>query len=227
MKPYVENDEDHFDIGFEQFKLKPGLELEVHDGASDRLLNLKATFVTAHAGRDILIAIQESDPAKMSMEAGKRYRVSGFNGRFDFAFATEALKVDRAQSTVLLAAPASVSILFVRRHRRADLALQATVVSPGYVIPVKVTIKNLSLGGAAISSIEPLGAKGTSVTLRLQITFDNKKEDLNLVSVIRRISKSDESLMLNTGLEFANASRTDKLLLHYYISTLSNEIDLI
>lgn len=31
MKPNIENDEDHFDIGFEQFKLRPGLELEVHD----------------------------------------------------------------------------------------------------------------------------------------------------------------------------------------------------
>ncbi len=227
MKPHIDDDEDHFDIGFEQFKLRPGLELEVHDGSSGRLLDLKAHFVMAHAGRDVLIAMQINDPARMTMKAGERYRISGFNGKFDFSFTSEALKVDREQFTVLLAAPITVSIRFVRKHRRADLALPAGVILPGKSSPVHVTIKNLSLGGAAIASVKPLGAKGDSVTLVLQVTFENKKEDLNLVSAIRRISESNESLMLNTGVEFVNASRNDKLLLHYYISTLSNEIDLI
>jgi hypothetical protein len=227
VKPYIDDDEDHFDIGFEQFKLKPGLELEVQDESSNRLLGHKAHFVMAHAGKDVLISIQENDPAKMTMEAGKRYTISGFSGSFDFSFSAAALKVDREQLTVLLAAPVSVSIRFVRKHRRADLALPASVLLPGQSSPVRVTIKNLSLGGASLASIKPLGAKDSSVTLRLQITFDNKKEELNLASVIRRISESDESLMLNTGLEFVNASRNDKLLLHYYISTSSSNIDLI
>ena len=227
MKPHIDDDEDHFDIGFEQFKLKPGLELELHDGSSGRLLDHRAHFVAAHPGQAVLIAIQVNDPAKVALEVGKRYRISGFNGRFDFSFSCEAQKVDRAQRTVLLTAPATVSIRFVRKHRRADLALPAVVLCSGNSSPVQVTVKNLSLGGAALASTGPLGAKGDSVTLCLQITFDNHKEDLNLVSVIRRASESHDSPMLNTGVEFVNASRVDKLLLHYYISTLSTEFDLV
>jgi len=226
VKPYIA-EEDHFDIGFEQFKLKPGLELEVHDGSSGRLLDHQAHFVSAHAGKDVLIAIREDDPAKVAMEAGKSYRISGFNGKFDFSFSSVALKVDRTQFTALLAAPTTVSIRFVRKERRADLALAASVICRGNSSPVQVTVKNLSLSGASIASSKPLGAKGESVTLCVQITFDNKKEELALVSVLRRISESNESLMLNTGVEFVNASRNDKLLLHYYISTLSREFDLI
>ena len=226
MKPYID-DEDHFDVGFEQFKLRPGLELDVHDGSSGRLLDHKAQFVAAHVGKDVLIAIQVDDPSRMAMKAGERYQIIGFNGRYDFSFSAEALKVDREQFTVLLAAPTSVSIRFVRKYRRADLALSASVLLPGKTSPVQVTVKNLSLGGAALASINPLGAKGDSITLRLQITFDNKKEDLNLVAAIRRISESNESLMLNTGVEFVKANRDNKLLLHYYISTLSDEFDLV
>ena len=227
MKPNIDDDEDHFDIGFEQFRLKPGLELEVRGQPSGRLLDHKAHFVRAHAGKDVLIAIQAKDPAAIAIEAGQPYQISGFNGRFDFSFAAEALKVDRAQLTVLLAAPASVSIRFVRKHRRADLALPASILFPGNSTPLQVTVKNLSLGGAAIASVKPLGGKGDTVTLRLRITFDNQKEELNLVSVIRRISESNESLMLTTGVEFVDASRNDKLLLHYHISTLADEFNLV
>lgn len=221
-----DDDEDHFDIGFEQFRLKPGLELEVHDEATGRLLDCRVQFVLSHAGKGVLIAFQADDPAKLPLEAGKRYRVSGFSGKFDFAFSSDALKVDYAQSTVLLAAPASVAIRFVRKHRRASLALAARVVQRGKS-PVQVTVRNLSLGGAAISSVTPLGNRGDSVTLCLEITFDNKKEDLCLVSVIRRISESGDSHMRETGVEFVNASRLDKLLLHYYITTLTDEFYLV
>lgn len=226
-RQYVDDDGNHFDIGFEQFKLKPGLELEMHDATTGRLLQCRVQFVLCHAGKDVLIAFQADDPAKLPLEAGKRYRVSGFSGKFDFAFSSDALKVDYAQSTVMLAAPASVAIRFVRRHRRASLTLQASVVQRGQRTPVQVTVRNLSMGGAALASVNPLGARGESVTLRLEVTFDNKKEDLCLVSVIRRLSESGESLMLETGVEFVNTSRHDKLLLHYYITTLASEFDLL
>lgn len=226
MKPQIE-EEDHFDIGFEQFRLKSGLELEVYDATSGRLLGHRAHFVSSHVGKDVLIAIQEDDPAKLAMEVGKSYRLSGFNGKFDFSFTANVLKVDRSQFTVQLAAPVSVSIRFVRKEKRAELALAANVLLPKQSSTVQVTVKNLSLSGASIASAKPLGAKGETITLRFPITFDNQTEDLNLVSVIRRISESNESLMLNTGVEFAKASRHDKLLLHYYISTLSREFDLI
>jgi len=226
MKPSIDNDEDHFDIGFEQFKVRPGLELEVHE-ASGAPLGHKAEFVSVIAGKGVLISIAVDDPSEMEMHPGERYRVSGFNGRFDFAFTSEVLKVDRLQLTVMLALPVTVAITFVRKHQRTNLALAATVTAQGKSDPVPVTIRNLSPGGAGLTSAKPLGARGGQVTLRLQIVFDNQKENLNLVSVIRRVSASDDSLLASTGVEFMNPSRDDKLLLLYYITTLANEYNLI
>jgi len=225
VKPGID-DEDHFDIGFEQFKLRPGLELDVHDSAG-KLLEHPAQFVMAYPGRGVLVSIQVTDPDKIAMYVAEHYRISGFNGRFDFSFTSEALKVDRAQFTVLLAAPATVSIRFVRRHQRKGLALPAAVSLAGKDKPILVTVKDLSPGGAAIDSVTPLGVKGDTVNLLLQVPFEGKKESLNLVSVIRRVSESDESLMFKTGVEFVGASRNDKLLLYYYIGALEKEYNLV
>lgn len=221
------DDEDHFDIGFEQIKLKSGLELEIQDGATGRLLDCKALFVLSHARKSVLIAFRPEGSAKVTLEVGKRYRVSGFSGKFDFAFSAKALKVDLEQSTVLLAAPAAVTIRFVRKHKRADLTLPAWVLQSGNERPIQVTIRNLSLGGAAFSSVKPLGASGDSITLRFGIVFENKKEDLRLAAVIRRVAESKDSLIVATGVEFVGASLLDKLLLHYYIATQESEFDLV
>lgn len=225
MKPYID-DEDHFDIGFEQFKLRPGLEMEVRDEAG-KLLGQHVQFVSTLPNKDVLLSIQAGSAEQIALKEHARYQFSGFNGRFDFSFTASALKVDATQFTVLLDTPAMVSIRFVRKHQRTDLALAASITVPGQGGAVPVTVRNLSLGGASVDSVKPLGAKGGTAKLHLQITFDGKKEDLALLSAIRRVSESRESLMFNTGIEFVNASREDKLLLHYYISTLEKEFNLI
>ncbi len=225
MKPYTGNDEDHFDIGFEQFKLRPGMELEVHDSAG-RPLEHRAQFVMAFPGKGVLISFRVNDADKIGMKAGERYRISGFNGKFDFSFTSAVQKVDRSQFTAVLDAPATVAVHFVRRHQRTTLALPAAVTMAGKdTIPV--TIRNLSLGGAGIDSIKPLGAVGDTVNLLIQITFDNQREILNLVSVIRRSAESEDSLMYSSGVEFTSAGRNDKLLLHYYITTVAYEFNLV
>ncbi len=226
MHPFIDDYVDHFEVGFEQFRLRPGLELEVHD-ESGRPLEHHAQFVMAYPGKGVLVSLRVNDPDRIAMQPGVRYQLSGFNGKFDFSFTAEAQKVDRAQFTALLAAPATVTIRFVRRHHRTALALPAAVSTRSAAGASPVTIRNLSMGGAGVSSVQPLGATGDSVTLRLQITFENQKEGLDLAAVIRRSGPSHESIMFDTGLEFVNASRVDKLLLHYYLTTLANEYHVI
>jgi c-di-GMP-binding flagellar brake protein YcgR len=226
VKPYIDNDEDHFEIGFEQFKLRPGLELEVRTD-SGKLLEHRAQFVMAFASRGVLISLRVNDPEHIEMKPDETYQVSGFNGRFDFSFKSKALKVDTTQFTVLLEVPLTVSIHFVRKYQRAELTMPAAVSLPGGKDTKPVTIRNLSLGGAGIDCVSPLGAPGDTVTLLLQVTFDNKREVLQLNAVIRRVTDSSESLMSRTGVEFVEASREDKLLLHYYISTATSEFNII
>jgi c-di-GMP-binding flagellar brake protein YcgR len=226
VDPVIEDYVDHFEIGFEQFKLKPGLDLELHDAAG-KLLPHKAQFVMALPGKGVLVSLQVSDPAQIALQPGAHYQISGFNGKFDFAFRTEALKVDRSQFTAMLAAPASVTINFVRKHARTDLRIPAVVSSPRGGPGRSVTVRNLSVGGAAVSSVQPLGARGEPVMLQLEVMFENRKELLKLPAVVRRSGTATESLMYDTGLEFVNPSRTDKLLLYYYLSTLANEYAVI
>lgn len=222
----IEDYVDHLEIGFEQFKLKPGLELDLHD-EEGKLLPHKAQFVMALPGKGVLVALHVSDPAQIALQPGARCQVSGFNGKFDFAFNTEALKVDGSQFTAMLAAPASVTINFVRKHARTDLAVPAAVSSPRGGAGSSVTVRNLSVGGAAVSSVQPLGAQGDPVTLQLQVVFENRKELLKLSAIVRRTGVAKDSLMYDTGLEFVNPSRMDKLLLHYYLNTLANEYAVI
>jgi len=222
----IEDYVDHLEIGFEQFKLKPGLELELHDEAGKPLPH-KGQFVMALPGKGVLVALQVSDPAQIALRPGAPCRVSGFNGKFDFAFNTEALKVDGSQFTAMLAAPASVTINFVRKHARTDLSIPAAVSSPRGGAGSAVTVRNLSVGGAAVSSVQPLGAKGEPVVLQLQVMFESRKELLRLAAIVRRSGAAKDSLMYDTGLEFVNPSRTDRLLLHYYLNTLTNEYAVI
>ncbi len=226
MQPFIDDYVDHFEVGFEQFRLRPGLELEVHD-ESGKPLEHHAQFVMAYPGKGVLVSLRVNDPGRIGLQPGVRYQLSGFNGKFDFSFTSEAQKVDRAQFTALLAAPATVTIRFVRRHHRAALALPAAVFSRGAAGSNPVTIRNLSMGGAGVSSVQPLGAVGDAVTLRLRVTFEGQQEDLDLPAIIRRSGASHESLMFDTGLEFAAASRSDKLLLHYYLAALANEYHVI
>lgn len=226
MNPFLDDYADHFDVGFDQFKIRPGLELDVHDEAGHPLAH-RAQFVMTHPGKGILFSIRANDPDKIGMHAGQRYQFSGFNGRFDFAFTAQAQKVDPVQFTALMAEPAQVTIRFVRRHERLPLALSATVAGEAGGGALPVTIRNLSLGGAGLNSIQPLGGKGDSLTLQLQITFEGQPQLLRLLSIIRRSGHSDASLLFETGLEFANPTLTDKLLLHYYLTTVANDYSVI
>ncbi|HKB60040.1 MAG TPA: PilZ domain-containing protein [Gallionellaceae bacterium] len=226
MKTVTDDQPDHFRVDFEQFKLRPGVELDVHDD-SGRQLEHRAQFVMAYPGKGVLVSIRANDPSRIAMRTGARYQLSGFNGRYDFSFTAEAEKVDAAQFTALFARPAEVTIRFTRKHERIPLALPATVASDAMGNSTPVTIRNLSLGGAAISSIQPLGRPGESLTLQMHVTFDGQKHPLKLFSVIRRSGHSDASLMFDTGLEFAHPTLTDKLLLHYYLSTVASDFNVI
>lgn len=226
MDPVIQDDVDHFEVGFEHFKLRPGLELELQ-GAAGKPLPHRAQFVMAYPGKGVLVSLQAGDPSNIALEPGTPCRVSGFNGKFDFFFDTRVRKVDPIQFTAMLASPASITVRFVRKYPRMDLALPGTVSSPRGSGGSDVTIRNLSIGGAAISSVQPLGGRGEPLLLHLQVMFENRREPIRLSTVVRRSGMAGESLMYDTGVEFVNPTRMDKLLLHYYLNTLAREYAVI
>lgn len=222
MDPVVENDVDHLEIGFEHFKLKPGLVLELHDDAG-RLLPYKAQFVMSYPGKGVLVSLLAGDPQHIALEPGSYCQLSGFTGKFDFSFKTRARKVDRSQFTAMLATPPAVTVRFVRKHPRISLTLPGEAASPHDRVNEPITIRSLSMGGAALSSTRPLGAKGEPLMLQLQVMFENRVVPIRLSTVVRRSWHTRESARYDVGVEFVNASRMDKLLLHYYLSTQADE----
>lgn len=226
MNTFVEEDTAHHDIGFEQFLLQPGVELNLHN-ENGKPLPHKAQFVMAYPGTGVLVSLQTSDPRQVALLPNAACRVSGFNGSFDFSFTSRVRKVDPLQLTAMLEAPKTVRLHFVRKYPRTEMTLPAMVSLPRETESRPVTIRNLSVGGAAFTSDKPLGNKGEPLLLQLQVMFEQRKEPIRLSTIVRRCRVLGESPVYETAVEFANPSRMDKLLLHYFLGTQARRYALI
>ncbi len=207
-------------VSLQQLRIKPGLELTLLD-KSGRILSHKAQFVAAFEN-GVLLTFPMDDHEQIEMRTGESYHFSGFTGKFNFTFTSEAIRVDHRQFNALVSHPPLAAAHFVRKNLRAELMLPATILSAGGNHPVPVVISNLSIAGAGIDSSEPLGEIGDEVTLLLQVKFERKKEDLKLAAIVRHITETGGAHRSRTGLDFVDTSQNDKLLLHYHINTLAD-----
>jgi len=205
-------------VGIQELRLRPGTEMKIQD-SKDRTLSHDAQFVAVFPGKSILIALLVDNTRNIELQDGDNYLFKGFNGKYDFSFTSRVLQVEAAQFNARISCPVSVVVKFVRGYLRAVLNLPARYSAEGRNSLTPVVIKDLSAGGAGIDSSEPLGNIGDKIYLSLQIKFEKKNVDLNLASIIKHVTQSDSGL--RTGVEFGNPSQTDKLMLHYYVNTLS------
>jgi len=219
------NTDGYVEVSIQELRLRPGIELKILDGKG-KMLGHKAQFVAAFAGKSILIALLVEDIRKIEMRSGDTYLIRGFTGKYDFSFTSSVLQIDDAQFNARLSCPGTVAVKFVRSHLRANLALTASILADGKNTATAIIVKDLSAGGAGIDCSEQLGNIGDKIILALPVEFEKKKMNLNLTSTIRHITGSDSGNGLRIGVEFENASQNDKLMLHYYVNTLSEGGDL-
>ena len=213
------NTDGYVEVGIQELRVRPGTELKILDSQGKELSH-KSQFVAAFASQNILISLLVDTPKKINIHVGENYQINVFTGKYDFSFTSSALQVNDAQFNALLSCPDKVSVKFVRNHLRATkLSLPATVKASEANIPV--TVKDLSVSGVGLDSTQPVGNIGDRVNFILQVEFDKRKVNLNLVSIIKHATEFDNGTKLRTGVEFENVSQNDKLALYYYVSTLS------
>jgi hypothetical protein len=218
------NMDEMIEVSIQELRLRPGTELKLLDSKGN-MLHHKAQFVAVFSGKSILISLLVEDSKKIEIHAGDTYQIRGFTGKYDFSFTSSVLQIDGAQFNARLSCPGTVAVKFVRSHLRAPLSLEASIIPSGTDNTTPIVIKDLSAGGAGIDSSKPIGGIGDKVTLTLPVEFERKKVNLSLASTIRHITESGSGL--RTGVEFENASQHDKLMLHYYVHTLSEAVDVV
>lgn len=207
-----------------ELRLRPGMEIKLLDSKGNMLAH-KAQFIAIFSGKSILISMLVDDSRKVSLHAGDTYLIKGFTGKYDFSFSASVLQVDGAQFNARLSYPQTVTVKFVRSHLRVKLDLSINAPLPEQNTPSTITVTDLSIGGAGIASTTPLGSIGKRIHLTLPVEFEKKKMDLNLDSEIRHITETESGL--KTGVEFVDVSQHDKLLLHYLVNSLSENVAII
>jgi c-di-GMP-binding flagellar brake protein YcgR len=86
---------------------------------------------------------------------------------------------------------------------------------------ISATVNDLSVAGALIESAEPLGAVGDRIEIRISTQFEARKTELKIPAVIRHAAKWDPNHSFRSGVEFADITREDKLVLYYLLFTLA------
>jgi c-di-GMP-binding flagellar brake protein YcgR len=210
--------DDKINVSIPELRLRPGTEMKILD-SKGRILSHKAQFVAVFAGKSILISLLVDNTKKIELRAGENYLVRGFTGKYDFSFNSSVLHIDSAQFNARFSCPESVAVKFVRSHLRAAISLEASVSAENKDNATSIIVKDLSAGGAGLDSAQPLGSIGEKIQLTLPVEFEKKKVNLSLTSIIRHITEMGTKI--RTGVEFENASQSDKLMLHYYVHTLS------
>lgn len=212
------NTEGNVEVSIPELRLRPGTELRMLDSKGSMLPH-KAQFIAVFAGKSILVSLKVDDTRKIALREGDSYTFKGFTGMYDFTFTTTVLQLDGAQFNARLSCPASVSVKFVRSHLRVQLTLPGSVKQANLDTPIPIVVSDLSAGGAGLDSKTELGAVGERIQLVLPVEFERKTIHLNLTSEIRHITRTEHGL--KTGVEFEGASQNDKLMLHYFVGTLS------
>ena len=182
-----------------------------------------AKFIAAIEGKGVMLTPGDMDGHKSEIIVGEEYLIQGFTGQTDFSFAAPVLKVFTAPfAHALFAYPPTVKAKAVRKSMRMKTVLSATISPRGQENPLEVSIVELSVDGAMISSPEFLGGVGNLFDLVIPISFDDVHTSLHIVAKLRhRTSPGNEGGRI--GLSFENLSLEHKLLLNYFLGTITEE----
>lgn len=218
------NTKNQVQVNINELRLRPGTELKLLDSKGNMLTH-KAQFIAVFGGKSILISMMVDNTRKIALREGDTYQVKGFTGKYDFAFSAKVLQVDGAQFNARLTCPDTVTVKFVRSHLRVQLNLSINATLPEQSEPSTITVADLSVGGAGIESASPLGSIGKRIHLTLPVEFERKQMGLRLTSEIRHVTQTEQCM--KTGVEFVDISEHDKLLLHYLVNSLSENVAII
>ncbi len=208
-------------VNFSALKLRAGTFVKLQS-LERGVPNCEVEFVAAFHSKSILVTQPGSTAGQRGMQAGDRYLVRGFNGTSEFTFTSEVLQIqDKLFPCAHLTYPDAVEVRVVRDALRVKLSIPVVAMSDGAVKPISGTVKNLSIEGAMVESMVPIGSEGTATSIAFSTIFEERKVDLKIPAVIRNVHKHDAGGVFRSGLEFGDIAYHDKLVLYYLLFTHS------
>lgn len=216
------NGNEVLEVSLKTLRLRPGIFLKIQNMREGAPAN-EAQFIAAIEGKGVMFTPNGIDSLKTEIVIGETYLIQGFTGQTDFSFTAPVLKVFKAPfAHALVAYPATVQAKNVRKSMRMKTALSASISAAGLKMPFEVSIVDLSVAGAMISSPRDLGNIGSLFDLVFPIKFEDVHSNVNIVAKLRHITRTDHD-GYKIGLSFENLSREHKLLLNYFVGKMNEE----
>ena len=147
---------------------------------------------------------------------GDQVQVSLFSGNSVFNFMVFVDKIIKVPFKYLhLSFPKEIHGQNIRKSRRIKCNIQGSIIERS----IPVSIIDLSICGAGISSDLPLGSLGTTITLSFTITVLDKEIPLTIKSAIRsakEVNKNGQKIIC-FGVEFTDIKSEQMHTLHHLI----------
>jgi len=200
--------------------LRAGMALQTRrlvEGASKK----ESQFFGAIEGKGVMVGPMGPDGMKTELDAGDVCVVRGFTGQYEFSFLSKVLQTfEKPFAYALLAYPAQVDVRLVRQSMRTKTSWPTTAVIPATPsapesAPFDVTLVDISLSGAMINAPSGLSAIGGTITICMEVVFENMPIELVISARVCHRNKGATDSSFYIGLAFVGLSQHDKLVLHF------------
>lgn len=169
----------------------------------------------------VLTTLPLEDGKGMWMQQGQTFILRGFNGRYAYAFTSQMMRA-RANpfAYIHFSWPHDIEVQVVRHSLRVDITLPVNVLMSDNTT-VATTLHDVSISGARLDSKEEFGSVGAQVHVELLIGLDGNTMKMNIPAIIRNVHPNENGKGFNTGLEFKDISQNDRLILNYFIDSVT------
>ncbi len=221
--PSADDDREGFDsrrevrILLDETRIQPGEAMQIQSSLDSTRFAVR--LIGYHKGKSIIVTNPMQDGAPIYLKEGQAFIARIFSGKFVFAFPCTVLaSAVKPYSYLHLSYPADVLGVNIRKGDRVKLRAIAAFDTDSGRQGAGVIV-DLSCGGAFFLSKSPDIAPGRNLALKFKVAVGHTEYVLVLPGFVRSVRPNDEDPKLGNGygIEFANVSPEDNLVLSSFI----------
>lgn len=178
----------------DEVKLMPGDALQLQPMVEGQQERLTVRIIGVMKPKSVLVTAPMIDGKLIFVRDGQPFLVRTFSGLNVCAFKSKVLKAQHMPFPYLhLSYPDTVQLMRIRKAVRARVQIIAAVydrqggkqIGAGRIV-------DLSVGGAKIQAITPVGAKDQVIFLAFKVKLDDLEEIIETSATIRAIGQEDD-----------------------------------
>lgn len=210
---------------FEELKLTYGYPLQLQtSGLTGQPERFSCRLIGCLPGRSILLSVPKQAGKLVKFRAGQKIvvRLMIDNGIGIFAGIVESQTQD-PYPILHLSYPEAVTFKGIRGATRVAVREKIEVTNTSVEGQFKTTgvLSDMSISGARIELDDDVAEIGNTLEIRAQVDIRDVKKELVLTGIIRsRVDPTDnpdDGVMISYGVEFANQSDDNRLVLYAYV----------